>query len=287
MSADQLRQSRLLGEPADESLSAQTSGRVIRPALGLPKAVVGECKLCIDGDGLSITAVDPANVVLIDFTIHARAFDSYTFDAADELVIGTNLQKLTTALGRARKGKRTDDAVALDFDAVRTIVEIEREYDQTRLEYADEVLSIDPDSIRQEPEVPTMDLVASAAVDVDAFGHAVDHINSVDKHIAYRVRDGALLLTGGSHDDSPANYASAVRFGSTDVACDDVPGPTYFSLNYVADIVDGLSTGLIDSVTLRWGEEFPCFFEFERTNGDGDVLYDGRYMLAPRVGGGD
>ena len=74
-------QSRLLGGPSGESTSIETSGRVIRPALRLPSALVDETKPIFDDEGVHIRAVDPANVGMIDLHIRPEAFEEYHVDA--------------------------------------------------------------------------------------------------------------------------------------------------------------------------------------------------------------
>jgi proliferating cell nuclear antigen len=285
MSVDNCRQTHLLGEPDDDALSIDTSGRVIRPALALPSALVDECRLHCTPDGISVAAVDPANVSMVEFDLHAAACDRYQFDAEDAFAVGIYLDGLTNSLRQARKGKRSDDPVSLDIDEVRTIVAVERDYDTTTLQYADEQLAIDPQAIREDADLPTLDLSVEVTVDVTALKHAVEHINAADDHLAMRLDDGALAITGGNHEDSPAAYSAGVRFADTeiDVAGDPAEIVSIYSMDYIVDIVGALKTALIDEVTIRFGQEFPASFEYERTE-DGTTLYSGRFAVAPRIG---
>lgn len=284
MSADD-RQARLLGEPSGDSVSIDTSGRVIRPALALPAALANEGRVHIGEDGVRMQLVDPANVGLIHMQIYPAAFDAYALDAADDITVGVDLDALTSGLTNARKGRRTDDPVSLDIDDTRITIQIEREYNQTTVRYGDELLTIDPDSIREEPDLPDLDLPATAgAIDVSAFADAIEHIATGDDHMTVRERDGDLLLTGGSDEDSPSPYSSAVEIADVvDCPEDDAPVARY-SIDYVKDMASALKTGLIDEVTLTWGDEYPYLLDFERREDD-TVLYDGQYMLAPRIGG--
>jgi hypothetical protein len=63
---------------------------------------------------------------------------------------------------------------------------------------------------------------------------------------------------------------------------DDEGGEAAYSLDYVSDIVSALKEAKVDDVTIRWDAEMPIYFEFRRTE-DETVLYDGEFMIAPRV----
>ena len=282
-------QARLLGGPSGDSVSISTSGRVIRPALALPDAIVDEAKLHYDGDGLHLTQVDPANVAMCDLDVHAAAFDDYALDASDELLVGVNVTKLTSNLSHARLGKRTDDPVELDFDETRTIIEVSRDYDSATVHYADEQLNIDPDAIREEPDLPDLDLSATADVDLDAFVDAINHFKGGNDHVDLRCRDGSFIMTGDGNDDSPVDWSSAVEF--EDVASigdspDHDQAAAKYTLDYVHPIAKALKDAKVDNISITWGHDFPVLIDFERTEDD-QTLYEGTYMVAPRIGGAD
>lgn len=278
-------QTRLLGEPSGESVSIETSGRVIRPALAVPNAIVNECKPTFDADGMHIRVVDPPNVSMVRQQIYPGAFEHYYLDGADELEVGLNLDGVTSKLSNARLGKSTDDPVGLDVDATRTLVEVSRDYDDTAVTYADEQLNIDPDAVRSRPDMPDLDLFATATVGVGAFKDAVDHIDATADHATFRERDGSLVLTGGNHDDSPATYATAVEFeGVADVDERDAIPESMFSLDFLTNFATAIKRAKVDTLEIHWGEEFPIEIHYKRRIG-GELAYDGVYMLAPRERG--
>lgn len=284
MSSEPATQARLLGDLGDAQVHIETEGRVIRPALSLLSPVADEVRLRTDGDGLHVTAVDPANVIMIDFTLHAAAFDAY--DCADAECVGVYLPGLSDSLRQARKGKRTSDPVTVDIRDGSIVTETEREYDGATATYADEVLTIDPDSVREEPNLPGLDLPGVATVPVDGFGDAVAYLKSADDHMRVGQDGGDLVLAVDGDEDGLATYGGAVRFGD----CSSVDGEapvSWYSLDYVVDMADALATGLVTRLEMEWGDEFPLRVSFAREQED-TTLYDGTYMLAPRVkSGGD
>ncbi|PSQ23892.1 DNA polymerase sliding clamp, partial [Halobacteriales archaeon QS_9_67_17] len=57
-------------------VSAETLG----DALDSVSVLVDECKIRLEEEGLSIRAVDPANVGMVDLSLSAAAFESYETD---------------------------------------------------------------------------------------------------------------------------------------------------------------------------------------------------------------
>ncbi|RLM89582.1 hypothetical protein D3D02_06785 [Halobellus sp. Atlit-38R] len=278
-------QTRFFSEPSGESVEIETSGRTIRPLMALPTVLVDEAKLRFDAGGLHTTAVDPANVGMVGINAKPAAFEGYHVDGADDVLIGANLTRLKSSLSDARLGKSTDDPVELDIDATRTLVSIDREYDVTTLSRTDELLNIEPESIRQEPDIPNLELSYRAELDVEAFCDAVDYIPT--DHVELGEFDGHLILKGDADGDE---MTRSTRIDVGDVAEPITETPTenassIYSMDYLRDMAKGLKKAKVTSLSVRWGEEFPLMLDFQRCD-DETVLYEGRYMLAPRIQSG-
>ena len=59
-----------------EGVTIETDGNVFRPWLQTITALVKEAKIHADDDGLSVRAVDPANVGFVSTTLYADALDT-------------------------------------------------------------------------------------------------------------------------------------------------------------------------------------------------------------------
>jgi len=278
-------QAQLFGEPSGNNVTIETSGRTIRPLMSIPSALVDEAKVRFEAGGMSVRAVDPANVGMVDVTAHPSAFEE--FDLSDEeFVTGMNLDRFESQLANARMGKATDDPVSLDIDGTRSLVTTEREYTLTTLTQTNEVLNIDPDSIRKEPELPDLVTPCEATVDVQALTDALDSVNRVSDNAIVRESDGELVIAGEGGDDHTGEYGTVANFGEIVEVRDEesFDGGEYsrFSLDYFRDMAEGLKSAKVDDVTVVWGDEFPMYLMFERTI-DEEVAYEGRYVLAPRI----
>lgn len=279
-------QAQLFGEPSGNSATIETSGRVVRPLMAIPDAIVDEARFHVDSDGIHTKAVEAANVATVELRAFPSAFDGFDV-SGDAFTAGLTFNSLTTQLANARMGKATDDAVALEIDGTRTLVETEREYTLTTLTQTNEVLNIDPSTIREEPEIPDLSLPCEATVDVQALVDALDSVNRVSEHAVVRERDGDLIIAGEADDDDghTGEYGTVANFGEVvEARGDDAPDGevSKFSLDYLRDMVEGLKAGKVDEVTIAWGQEIPIKLEFQRTI-DEQVAYGGEYMLAPRI----
>src|SRR6056297_4211411 len=154
--------------------NAIVSAATLRDALDSVSVLVEECKIRLNEDDLSITAVDPANVGMVDLTLEAAAFESYEADGG---VIGVNLARLEDIAGMANSG----DLVHLELDEETRKLHIEID----GLSYT--LALIDPDSIRQEPDIPDLDLAAEIVVEGAQIGRGITAADMVSDHIRLRV----------------------------------------------------------------------------------------------------
>lgn len=281
----ELTHDHLAGEDSDVTVSIDTEGRVFRPLLAIVGAVVDEAKWRFDGDGLSVRAVDPANVCMVELDAPASAFESYECDG--ELVVGYNHTTLRAPLQNARYGKQSSDDVSLSVESRYTNVAVRRPFDHSTLNHTRRVATIDPDSIRQEPDLPSIDYPWRATVDVDALKAAVDYAKDAygrkHRHITIQESDGELCIEGhGETDDDVFTFDAPAIEQSADGVTDPEGAASMLALDYVTDTVGSLKRGLVDTVTIEWADEYPVALDFERER-DGETVYSGRFMQAPRV----
>lgn len=268
----------LNGETDDRGsgVDIKTDGHVFRPWFNTVAALVGECKLHADGDGLHVRAVDPANVGYVDTRIYPGAFENYDLEADEEYRTGVNAGRFASALEIARKGATTAGPLSIRFDGERRVsVETEREYASTTVERGRSLNLIDPASVREEPDLVDLDMTVRGEIDTLPFR---DVINSMAEHASF-APDGTDLLVS----EDTGTEASAARFRDV---LSETPGEadqTVLSLDYLKDMANAIRAAKVDTVEVLFAPESPMRLRFERTDDDGTVLYDGSYLLAPRI----
>jgi proliferating cell nuclear antigen len=242
--------------------NAIVSAGTLRDALDSVSVLVDECKIRLEEDELAIKAVDPANVGMVDLSLDAEAFESYEADGG---VIGVNLSRLEDIAGMGAAG----DLVHLELDEETRKLHI-------RIDGLSYTLAlIDPDSIRQEPDIPDLDLPAEIVLEGSHLDRGIKAADMVSDHIALRVDQEAETFhieAEGDTDDVD------LELGTEDlIALDGGPAESLFSLDYLKDMNKAIPSDA--EVTMELGEEFPVKLHFEFAEGLGSVTY----MLAPRI----
>jgi proliferating cell nuclear antigen len=225
-------------------------------------ALVKECTIHIGETGLAITAVDPANMAIVDTNLDADAFESYDADVG---TIGVNLDRLDDVVGFGSSGQ----LVQLELDeATRTL-----EVTVGVLDYT--LALIDPGSIRQEPELPDLDLPLRAVLQGEDVATMVDAADMVSDHVALGGGDTLYADAQGDTDDATVSYdhVDLIEFEAADVE-------SIFSLDYCKDMSGAIPHDA--EVTLRLGDSQPMWMRYTIAESRATV----RYQLAPRIVGG-
>jgi proliferating cell nuclear antigen len=241
---------------------AIVSASTLRDALDSVSVLVDECKIRLNDDGLAIRAVDPANVGMVDLSLDAAAFESYEADGG---VIGVNLSKLEDFVGMANSSQ---------------LVELELDEETRKLNIRIEGLSstlalIDPDSIRQEPDIPNLDLPAEIVLEGAQLDRGIKAADMVSDHVRLRVDDAAEafhIQAQGDTDDVDFELDADDLIDLTSGSADSL-----FSLDYLKDMSKAIPKDA--EVTVELGEEFPVKLHYRIAEGQGNVTY----MLAPRI----
>ena len=90
---------------------------VFKDAIEAVSTLVDEAKFKLTKEGISVRAVDPANVAMVAFDLNAKAFE--TFEASDS-EIGVDLIRLMDILGMTSK----DDKIELNLNEETRKLEI-------------------------------------------------------------------------------------------------------------------------------------------------------------------
>jgi len=241
---------------------AIVSASTLRDALDSVSVLVDECKVRLNEDGLSIRAVDPANVGMVDLSLDSAAFESYEADGG---VIGVNLARLEDIAGMGNTG----DLVHLELDEETRKLHI-------RIDGLSYTLAlIDPDSIRQEPDIPDLDLPAQIVVEGNQLDRGITAADMVSDHINLRVDEDAETF----HIEAEGDTDDVDFEVGADALIDLEAGPadSLFSLDYLKDMNKAIPGDA--EVTIELGEEFPVKLHYEFAEGLGNVTF----MLAPRI----
>jgi len=237
-------------------------------AIAALRTIVDESKLRFDETGLQSRAVDPANVAMADVTVPDAAFKRLNV-GDDETTLGINLETLADVLGMAE----SDDDLVARLNAETKKLELS--FPNTGLEYT--CALIDPDAIRQEPDIPDLDLGGEFVVPGRAIDRGLSAADLVSDHIRFEgVADDTLRLSADGDTDTVDLVIDDTLIDG-ELTSDDQT-ESLFSLEYLNDITRPI--GSDSPVTVDLGSEMPVKLHF----GMGDDI-NVSAMVAPRIQG--
>jgi len=239
---------------------AAINAELLKDAIASLAVIVDEVRFRIKPEGISVKAVDPANVAMVIFELGSSAFDEYN---ADESEIGIDLNKITDLLGITDKG----DTVRMELEEGNHKLLI----DVGGLSYTLSLL--DPSTIRAEPRVPQLELPAKVVMNGTDLRRAVKAAEKISDHMLMGVTGDTFFME--AKGDTDQVRLEMGRDQLIDLKTGEAS--SLFSLDYLTDIVK--PTNKVNEVSLSLGRDFPVIIDFEIANGAGRISY----LLAPRI----
>jgi DNA polymerase sliding clamp subunit (PCNA homolog) len=241
-------------------LKASIDIDLLRDSVTALSVIVSEVRLKIKPDGISVKAVDAANVAMVIFDLNSKAFESYQ---ADEIEIGLDLVKLNDILGIVEKKTTVD----LELDTVSQKLHL----NFGGLSYTLSLL--DPSTIRSEPRVPQLDLPARVVLNGQDLKRAVKAAEKISDHMTLGVSGDTFFME--AKGDTDQVRLEMGRDQLVDLKSGDAN--SLFSLDYLLDIVK--SAGKANEVVLSIGSDFPILIEFDVA----PIVCHVTFLLAPRI----
>lgn len=229
-----------------------------------------ELRLHIDEDGFRAVGVDAANVAFCRDTLAADAFEHYQSPGG---LLGLDLERMLDVLSLGESESLVE--IALDDETRKLHIQIDS------VEFT--LALIDPQSIRQEPELPDLDLTATATFEGRHLSRATTAAEMASDHVRFRTGEddagtrSLLIEANGDTDD----VQLALREGGELIDFDDGDANSLFSLDYLDDMVSVVPDDA--AVTLRIGEEFPFELAYDHIEVGDETHGEALFMLAPRV----
>lgn len=226
--------------------------------------LVDECRFTLSDEGIQTRAVDPANVGMVDSVLKKEAFEQYDADGG---VVGIHLTKLENFADMAD----SDDLIQLELDEETRKLHIQiGGFEGT-------MALIDPDNVREEPDIPDLDLNADVTLYGSDINRAVKAADMVSDHVALGVdADEAEFYVDAKGDTDDVH----LEIGEDELVALETDGDarSLFSLGYLKDMNKAIEKDT--EVRLELGEEFPVKMHFAN---DEDGHSPTTFMLAPRI----
>jgi len=243
---------------------ARTKADTLKELVTIVSTLVDEAKFSIDSDGISLRAVDPAHVAMVDLKLSKDAFESFS---ADESELGIDVAKLEQFLRLARSGEPVD--LIHDEDKRRLNVTVGNTTKKMSL--------IDTTGM-SEPKVPNLALPAKVTLKIDELSQGIRASEAVSDHIALTVTpDFFEIVCEGDTDQVQMKLAKDQLQA---LECNEKVR-SLFPLEYFSNMMRAIPGQA--KLTLNLGNDYPVKIEFEIADAKGNVTY----LLAPRIESND
>ena len=243
-------------------LKATIDADILKESIDALSALVTECRLHTDENGMTTRAVDTANVAMVSLTLKKEAFESYS-SSKNEL--GLDIAKMKNIFSMMGK----NDIITLELPENSHKLKISFEG------YRYSLTLLDPNTIRKDPNPPNIDLPGKVVLSGAELNNAIKAAAVVSDKIALGIDPSAQLFTMTAEGDTDHIRR---EFGKDEVNfLNGVEARSLFSLDYLKDMGRVMSRAAEVEVSL--GIDHPAKFSFYIAAGNGYV----EYLLAPRI----
>ena len=238
---------------------AKVQANVLKEVVDVVSTLVDEAKFNAGKEALTVKAVDPAHVAMVDLTLDRAAFEAYK---ADDVELGLDMDKMKEVLKLSAGGVL---AIAHEEDKNRLVVHVGN---ITRR------MSLVDTAGMSDPKVPNLNLPAKVKVRTEELRQGIRASESVSDHIALiATPDGFEIVSEGDTDSANLKLPKDML---DELVCKDKVR-SLFPLDYFSNMIKAI--GGAQTVTMYMGNDYPVKMEFDIAGGKGQV----KYLLAPRI----
>ncbi len=169
-------------------LNAEIKSEVLKQLVEIVGTIVDEVKINLDEEGLSLKAVDPAHVAMVDLSLNKDAFESYE---AEQTEIGLNLNKVEQFL----KLSGTGDIIELDHDEEENRLTMKTNSITRKMALLDTAGMTDPN-------VPSLDLPLNLKIKGKHLLNGVKASENISDHISITANPDGFEIFSEEDEDT-------------------------------------------------------------------------------------
>jgi len=231
--------------------------KFLADSIALISELVLEVNAKVTKQGFEITAVDPANVAMVDLKIPSKAFSTYQVEK-DE-VLGLNLEDFKQVL------RRVPSSAALIMEKQENTLRIKIEDKAKRL-FNLALINVDIEN----KKIPALSFNSVVEIDSMNFSDIVNDAAVVADSCSFLVNKDIFTI-----DSRGTLHASKTEFSSDEVKINSsLDSKAKYSLDYLVKFAK--ASKFAGKLNIHFSNEYPAKFEF---NGENLNL---SFILAPR-----
>jgi proliferating cell nuclear antigen len=229
--------------------------KMLGDAISIVSDIVTEVRIKLLEDGLSIIAVDPANVALVIFKLPKQSFSQY--DAGNE-VWGVNLSDLKKILKRASAAASVILEESEGKLKITILDKIKRTFSLALIEVSTE-----------DKDIPALNFSSRVEMDTLGFLQAIEDASIVADSCALIVNEDKFTIEGSGNLNS-----ARAEFTGSDLEIFG-KGRSKYSLEYLMKFIK--AGKISNKVVVNFSNDYPLRLDFP-----GEKMGIG-FILAPRV----
>jgi proliferating cell nuclear antigen len=233
------------------------SPKILADIVTIISELVTEVRIKVSKEGMSLTAIDPANVAMIHFKIPVSLFSDYDLDREEE-ELGVNLNNLKAVLRRCKPGasliiERQDNTLKLGIK------------DRVKRDFSLALIDIDAD----EKPLPEWEFNSVVKLNSDTLTEVIEDCAVVSDACTFIAEPDKFIVEAHGLNSARA------EFSSDEAEIHSGNSTARFSLEYLNKFIKGAK--ISTNSTLSFSDNHPMRLDFHT----GDVVLS--FVLAPRV----
>ena len=224
----------------------------------LISALVIEVKFKIDSSGMSVIAIDPANVAMVRFFLSKDAFSQFELDKSKQEIWGVNLEELKKILRRA---------------GIKSSLIFKREENRLSIEMPDKIkrnFTLNLIDIKSEDkEMPNLEFSARVEMNSSDLIDAVEDCDVVADACSFIIENNNFVIEAKSLNSARS------EFSGDEVNIKAENCRARYSVEYLEKFIKG--SKLCDKTVLNFANDHPLRMDLKIEN------MELNFILAPRV----
>ncbi|MFH0831737.1 MAG: hypothetical protein V1886_02630 [archaeon] len=235
--------------------------KLFSDAVSIISELVTEVRAKVTKQGISIIAIDPANVALVMLKLPAASFSQFKIDNEDTEELGLNLSDLKAVLRRCTAGS----SLVIERQENMLVFNI---HDKVKRSFSLALI----DTNAEDKQAPKLDFTSKVEINSSVFSDSITD--------AAIVADACSFITSKKDDnfiiDAKGSLNSArIEFSSDEAKLNVQDAKAKYSLEYLQKFIK--ASRISDKAILQFSTDYPMQIDFKS-----DEIELG-FVLAPRV----
>jgi len=231
--------------------------KIFSEIISIISELVLEVRMKVSKEGMSIIAIDPANVAMVSFKLPSGAFSE--LEVEKEEVLGVNLDSLKAVLRRIKFGSVL--IITKQENELKLVIndKIKREFNLALIEIEGE-----------EKEIPNLEFTSKIEMSSIDFSEIIEDCSVVADSCSFISEPNKFIMSARGSLNS---FKS--EFSSDEVNIQAQEANSKYSLEYLQKMVK--ATKLTDKAIISFSTDYPLKLEFNTP------FIELGFILAPRV----